>query len=821
MAAAVQDQYGSVYDQSNKRGHFSGNDGHSDRPHLFELKVKLVHTKNAWGKLQNIFNRNHRHDEPHEMATDAKRSAVAAQHRYNSFAPVTQGNEVKWYVDGLNYFWAVSEALENAEEVIYIEDWWLSPEVFMRRPPAENKDWRLDRILKRKAEQGVKIYVSVYKEVSYSLTCNSAHTKEALENLCPRGRAGHGNIAVVRHPDHDPFLHGADPTLFWAHHEKFLVIDHKLAFIGGLDLCFGRWDMHQHPLADTHPSNVGEEIWPGQDFNNNRIMDFQKVAKWEQNQLDKTKYGRMPWHDVALGIIGPAVMSIADHFVGRWNFVKREKYKRNPKIPWLKLRGIPDDLAGVQRPVFPVGGYIQHPLHPEGAVDLGNRGPCEVQIVRSSADWSHGILPKDNSIQHAYKDLIENAQHFVYIENQFFITATGDKQKPVYNQIGRAIVNAVIRAHKEQRKFRVIILIPAIPGFPGDLREESALGTRAIIDYQYKSINRGEESIYGQLKKEGIDPTQYIFVFNLRIYDRIHTTEALREREAETGVGYRQLQSEHAAEVLEAEGQRLRGNSLSPKRLLSPRPPETPSARRRMFSDSNGSAKDTVAQDAMAGEPSLTQEPWDDGKQQEVTDFFQEELYVHAKVLIVDDEVMVVGSSNINDRSQQGDHDSELSAVVRHKPTVSQLRKILWMEHLGLLPPQSLNAGDDPNAQPPGHSKNVAHIDPLVEDPMSDELWERWTSQATTNTEIYRDLFRTDPDDNIKTWEEYDEFTPSRDKVPTGHIWNPEQRTPEQVKEELGNVRGHLVWMPLDFLRDVALAEPSLQVNKVTESIYT
>jgi phospholipase D1/2 len=45
--------------------------------------------------------------------------------------------------------------------------------------------------------------------------------------------------------------------------------------------------------------------------------------------------------------------------------------------------------------------------------------------------------------------------------------------------------------------------------------------------------------------------------------------------------------------------------------------------------------------------------------------------------------------------------------------------------------------------------------------------------------------------------------------------------TTGQVKKRLGEVRGHLVWMPLEFLRDEALAEPSLQVNKVTESIYT
>lgn len=57
----------------------------------------------------------------------------------------------------------------------------------------------------------------------------------------------------------------ADMTFYWAHHEKLIVIDADVAFIGGLDLCFGRWDNHQHQLADVHPAGVQGEIWPGQD----------------------------------------------------------------------------------------------------------------------------------------------------------------------------------------------------------------------------------------------------------------------------------------------------------------------------------------------------------------------------------------------------------------------------------------------------------------------------------------------------------------------------------------------------------------------------
>ena len=46
-----------------------------------------------------------------------------------------------------------------------VKDWWLTPELYLRRPPAYYPEWRLDRVLKRKAEQGVKVYVIVYKEV--------------------------------------------------------------------------------------------------------------------------------------------------------------------------------------------------------------------------------------------------------------------------------------------------------------------------------------------------------------------------------------------------------------------------------------------------------------------------------------------------------------------------------------------------------------------------------------------------------------------------------------------------------------------------------
>lgn len=205
-----------------------------------------------------------------------------------------------------------------------------------------------------------------------------------------------------------------------------MVIDYAVAFIGGLDMCFGRWDTHDHPLSDVHPTEVRDEVWPGQDFNNNRIMDFQSVEDWAANQLDKTRYARMPWHDVSMGVIGDCVYDIAEHFVLRWNACKRDKYKRTATVDWLCLEGRDgddEDLVGVQRPTYPVGAYTKHPLSPMETKPTGEQGTITAQIIRSSADWSSGILT-EHSIQNAYCELIRKAQHFIYIENQFFSEST-------------------------------------------------------------------------------------------------------------------------------------------------------------------------------------------------------------------------------------------------------------------------------------------------------------------------------------------------------------------------------------------------------------
>ncbi|KAM3968327.1 phospholipase D [Aphomia sociella] len=174
----------------------------------------------------------------HYLKTVANQSArdFTYPNVHHSFAPPRPSTPVATFVDGSSYLSAVADAMELAKEEIFIADWWLSPEIYMKRPALNGNYWRLDTILKRKAAQGVKIFIMLYKEVEMALGINSYYSKSRLSSE---------NIKVFRHPDH-----AKAGVLFWAHHEKIVVLDQTVAFLGGIDLCYGRWDDHRHRLTD-------------------------------------------------------------------------------------------------------------------------------------------------------------------------------------------------------------------------------------------------------------------------------------------------------------------------------------------------------------------------------------------------------------------------------------------------------------------------------------------------------------------------------------------------------------------------------------------
>ncbi|CAG5875226.1 unnamed protein product [Menidia menidia] len=458
----------------------------------------------------------------HEINGLADRCDFLKLHRFEGFAPPREASLTKWYVNGSGYFADLADALEKAKEEIFITDWWLSPEVFLKRP-ATDTHWRLDEILKRKAEEGVKVCVLLYKEVEVALGINSDYSKRTLMNKNP-------NIKVMRHPDHLSSV-----VFFWAHHEKMVAIDQTVAFVGGIDLAFGRWDDSQYRLTDlglTETSNGATEeqpsaevtdngvadgqktddpaqqapdnltgntkLWLGKDYSNFIAKDWVQLDRPFEDNIDRTKVPRMPWRDLSAAIHGRAARDVARHFIQRWNFTKIFKIKyKDDFYPYLlpKSHSTADSLS------FTVPGSRK----------------AKVQVLRSADRWSTGTC--ESSILKAYVTTIENSEHYIYIENQFFISCADGKS--IHNGIGDAIVNRILRAHREQKKYRVFVVIPLLPGFEGDISTGGGNAIQAILHFTYRTMCRGEHSILSRLSEVKDQWPEYITFCGLRTHSQL------------------------------------------------------------------------------------------------------------------------------------------------------------------------------------------------------------------------------------------------------------------------------------------------------------
>ncbi|KAG5647465.1 hypothetical protein DXG03_009396 [Asterophora parasitica] len=806
-----------------------------------EKGAKVIHHGRA--EVIGRWNPNRRHDEPEEIAQDEVRAKICASHRFGSFAAERTNNDVKWHIDGHDYMWALSEMLENAKDVIFILDWWLTPELYLRRPAAYFPEWRLDRILKRKAEQGVKIHVIVYKEVTQTMAMSSKHTKNTLDRL-------HPNISCMRHPDH---IGAKDSVEYWSHHEKVVVVDNHFAAIGGLDLCFGRWDTHTHQLADVHPTDFSRTLFPGQDYNNARVMDFQNVYNYASNALSILETGRMPWHDVHMTLVGPVVLDIVQHFVERWNEIKKRKYRDDERFQWLDLPHDTDAAPNEAVALHPhrehwrqIGHkYKQRWLGATAGADrdLGYHQPhpkdCRVQVVRSVADWSHGVLT-EHSIQNAYVELIKEAKHFIYIENQFFISATKPGQQ-IKNRIAEALVERIVRAAREGKKFKVVVCIPELPGFAGDVKNEGSLKT--IMAAQYRTINRGGASIYEEIRKAGYEPYDHIRFYHLRAYDRINAPMAsfISNMEKKSGVTFHEAQVALSRQWIGQDPESTQKevtltipepttevvSDKTPRKTETVPIPESAEAARAIVERFEQGAvglrgdeevSDTVAQHMLSDRTSLQAEKWLGTPEEELNAYISELLYIHSKLMIVDDERVIMGSANINDRSQKGDGDSEICLVVEDDEKIDSfmdgkpyrasrfaatLRRKLYREHLGLIPPQMPKDGHPTVTSfmrpAPYANEDETHIehDNRVADPLARDTMLLVIETARKNREIFTEIFRPLPTNLVRDWAAYDRYAP---KVKSGHVI-PDMPL-DRVKNRLSEVHGALVECPLDFLID-------------------
>lgn len=404
----------------------------------------------------------------------------------------------------------------------------------------------------------------------------------------------------------------------------------------------------------------------------------------------------------------------------------------------------------------------------------------------------------------------------------------------------------------------MIVMIPSVPAFAGDLRSDESLSTRAVMEFQYFSINRGGHSIMEVIAAEGYNPLDYIRFYNLRNYDRINSSGVMEAAEQISGVSYEQARKQHDYQVGADFGHGNDYSTAGAGGYGGAQAYNLYQAAAEQMGDRGGLASgrwDSVAECYMLGGQDIRTVPWESGKLDEIDAFVSEELYIHSKLLIADDRIVICGSANLNDRSQIGDHDSEIAIVIQDPTPVdslmngrpwrasrfaASLRRQLFRKHLGLLKPQDMQRPDS-NFEPIGVNAYDwgTPEDVFVADPISDNFLSHWYWRARINTECFAKVFHPVPDDGVRTWKQYGEyyerfFKEDKEKDGTvkkpslykwGHVvaeeFSPGEQGLREVKEWLSRIKGTLVEMPLLFLKDEDIAREGLGLNAFTEEVYT
>ncbi|MBE0531939.1 MAG: VTT domain-containing protein [Rhodospirillales bacterium] len=259
---------------------------------------------------------------------------------------IARSDRVKILVDAAEYFSTLRQALLRAQRSVHILGWDIDSRVDLAPDGApDDEPTRLRPLLIRLVEINPQLRVNL---LLWDYSTLYALDREPL----PRISLGWQTPAQI-----DVCLDDLVP-LGSSHHQKLVVIDDKLAFCGGLDLCSGRWDTPDHSPdlpARVDPDGVG--------------------------------YG--PFHDVHMMVDGDAAAAIAELVHLRWH----------------------EASCRHLTPVTPEGDPWPEDVIPDVTdVDVGIARTLPLLLDRAEV----------REIEALFIAAIASAERLVYMENQYF-----------------------------------------------------------------------------------------------------------------------------------------------------------------------------------------------------------------------------------------------------------------------------------------------------------------------------------------------------------------------------------------------------------------
>jgi phosphatidylserine/phosphatidylglycerophosphate/cardiolipin synthase-like enzyme len=192
--------------------------------------------------------------------------------------PPREGCSLDVLIDGAQALPLIAEAIAGARESVHLAGWHVTPGFGLTR----DDDARPLRELLGAVAERADVRVLLWAGAPVPLFTPKRSDVRAVRDELVRGTRIRCALDAYERPMH-------------CHHEKLVIVDGEVAFVGGIDLT---------SLAGDRFDRAPHEV-----------------------------RGGIGWHDVGTRLRGPAVADVAAHFVARWNAVTGEQLEAPPPPP--------------------------------------------------------------------------------------------------------------------------------------------------------------------------------------------------------------------------------------------------------------------------------------------------------------------------------------------------------------------------------------------------------------------------------------------------------------------------------------------------------
>jgi len=562
---------------------------------------------------------------------------------------VTKGNALQFFICGQEGFGQLHKDLENAKQTVDICCWGFDPGMELVRsaggqwPRGETYGDLLVRLATRKHPVKIRLLIwhntaasdfndtmPGYTDVAYRRAPIIASPYQSSKrhkycqqwwdkNLLPLGKlsSSPSNLQIILRDvsgkeaiallDTEPREQDRPDKIEWAlfyasasHHQKPVLIDYGLGkdavgYVMGLNSVTDYWDTLDH-FVDTKLRETGTDKYRNKELSRLYDSEINKGASSPDAQKAAIHaayfHSIVPLQDYACRIQGPALESVHQNFEDGWS----DAIGKRANLP-ATLRLSSDSTYA---------GPPPNATNPSAA--------CQVQIVRTQAQ-AH---KKDKTIKELYFHSVEQAKHYIYMENQYFFYPEFARHlKKMRTQYHDAWCSKSGKSPQHAPMLHVFIVIPfpqmtqLVPRTFDTLTE---LGNSDAMPGQMALVDQG---LYNQDYPGARTVT-------IQMAQNVTGDPVPRKRK----VLYRPSVDDLA---------RTLGMKVSVAHLCTSNP---------------GNRGDRLA---------------------------YREIYIHSKLMLIDDVFVTLGSANMNQRSMSVD--SEINMAATDPQHVSKLRRRIFNLH--------------------------------------------------------------------------------------------------------------------------------------------